>query len=157
MKKGVLSILIILAVIAAVPSNARGDAFNFYLRSGLVTDDSFSFSPLLWTIGANFDLNLGSMLFLSPDCDIIVYKFNFSPLWLTPAVTLNLNLSGLYAGAGVAKFVVLGSGYTLSSDFLVKFNAGFRAETFKLQVYTLSSFDHIFDDMIFGFTLGYGF
>jgi len=158
MKKVIVSVVILLVVIAAVPQSARGEGvYNFYIRTGLITDDSISFSPLLWTIGANFDFNLGSMLMISPECDIIVYKFNFNPLWLTPAVTLNLNFSGLFLGAGIAKFIVLGSGYTLSSDFLFKLNGGFKTDSFKLQLYALSSFDSIFSDMTVGFTLGFGF
>lgn len=158
MKKVIVSIVILLAVMAAVPQTARAaGVYNFYIRTGLITEDDFSFSPLLWTAGANLDINLGPMLMLSPECDIIVHEFNFSPVWLTPAVTLNLRFSGLFVGAGLAKFVAIGSGYTLSSDFLFKLNGGFKTDSFKLQVYTLSSFDSLFSDMVVGFTLGFGF
>ena len=158
MKKVIVAIVILSAAVAALPQTGQAaDLFNFYVRTGLITEDDFSFSPLLWTVGANFDFNLGPMLILSPECDLIVHQFNFSPVWLTPAVTLNLNLSGLYVGAGLAKFIMIGSGYTLTSDFLFKLNGGFKTDSFKLQVYTLSSFSHLFSDMAVGFTLGFGF
>ncbi len=159
MKRFLIVALALLAAVAALPgtSSAAGP-FNFYVRWGVMTDQSFSFSPFLWTGGANFDFNLGPALVLSPECDVLVYKFHFNPLWLTPAVTLNFRAKMFFAGGGLAKFLVIGSGYTLTSDFLLKLNAGIKTDTFKLQAYILTPLsDEAFDDLLIGATIGMGF
>jgi hypothetical protein len=158
MKKVILGVVLVLSLVAVFPRDASAAGpFNFYVRGGVLTDQDFTFSPFLWTIGANFDFNLGSALMLSPECDMIVNKFSFDPVWLAPAVTLNVRASGLYIGAGLGKFFLLGSGGTLSSDFLLKMNAGFKTDSIKLQVYAYTSFENVFTYMVYGATLGFGF
>jgi hypothetical protein len=159
MQKLVASLIIGLGLLAIIPETASAaGAYNFYIRGGVITDQNFTFSPFLWTAGANLDLNLGSALVISPECDMIVYKFHFNPIWLAPAVTANFRAGGLFVGGGLAKFFIIGSGWTLSSDFLLKLNAGFKGETMKLQVYLLTPLsDEAFSTMLFGATLGFGF
>jgi len=140
------------------PTASAAEPLNFYIKGGVLTDQSFSFNPFLWTVGANLDFNIGSALMLSPECDIIVYKFNFKPLWLAPAVTLNFRAGGFYVGGGVGKFLVIGSGYDLSSDLLLKFNAGFKGNGLKLQAYVWTPLgDEAFEDFVVGAALGFGF
>jgi hypothetical protein len=147
-----------LALLAALPSPARADwPVNFYIRFGVITDKTASFNPLLWSAGLNFDFYLSDFLFIAAETDMIVYKFEFSPLWRTPAVTLNLKLSDFYVGAGVSKFIIIGSGSTLQSDWLFKADAGFKGNSYKLQFFVYSPFDNLFKDYGLGFTLGLGF
>ncbi len=159
MKKCLMVAMLVLAVMAAFPSSASAaGAYNFYIRGGVITDKNLTFDPFLWTAGANLDFNLGPALVISPECDIIVYKFHFNPVWLAPAVTLNFRAGNLFIGGGLAKFLLIGSGYTLSSDFLLKLNAGFKADTIKLQAYLLTPLsDEAFSEMDFGATFGFGF
>jgi hypothetical protein len=158
MKKAALMAVIIVLLAAAWPRPASAaGGFNFYVRGGLVTDESFSFSPFLWTVGANLDLNLSSLLMVSPECDLIVYKLKFDPIWLTPSVCLNFRASAFFVGPGIGEFIVLGSGYTLTSDLLLKLNAGFKTDSFKLQAYAYTPFNDAFNEMIYGATVGFGF
>lgn len=159
MKKLIVVAVILSSALAVLPRPAEAaGAYNFYIRAGVVTDQNFSFNPFLWTIGANLDLNLGPTLMISPECDMIVYRFHFDPIWLAPAVTVNFRLSYLYAGAGLAKFLIIGSGYTLDSDLLLKLHAGFKTDSFKLQVYVLTPLTtEAFNDLLFGMTAGFGF
>jgi hypothetical protein len=70
---------------------------------------------------------------------------------------LNIDLSGLYFGAGVSKMFIIGSGYTLQSSFLFKANAGFKSHSVKLQVFAYSPFDDLLGAIGVGATLGFGF
>lgn len=157
MKKALMITLLGLAALAALPSQAKAAGpFNFYIRFGVITDEHATFNPFLWTAGANFDFNFSDFLFLSVDTDMIVYKFNFKPVWLTPSVLLNFKLSAFYIGAGISKFVVIGSGTTLTSDFLFKANAGFKFGGFKLQAFAYSPFGN-FGVFGIGANVGFGF
>jgi hypothetical protein len=159
MKRIVVGIVLVFSLAAVLPSSASAAGpVNFYLRFGVLTDQKFTFNPFLWTVGANLDFNLGPALTLSPECDIIVYKFNFNPLWLTPAVLLNFHISSFYAGGGIGKLLVIGEGYELSSDFLLKLNAGFKAGGIKLQAYIWTPLgSEAFKLVITGATFGFGF
>jgi hypothetical protein len=88
---------------------------------------------------------------------MVVYKFNFSPVWLTPSLMLNLRLSALYIGAGISKFFILGSGYTLQSSLLFKANVGFKSDLFKLQVFMYSPLDDLMGAVGVGANFGFGF
>jgi len=157
MKKALIIALLGLAALAALPSQARADGpMNFYIRIGVITDKNATFDPFLWTAGVNFDFNFTDFLFLSADTDMIVYKFNFKPVWLTPSVMLNLKFAAFYIGTGISKLFMLGSGYTLESDLLFKANAGIKANFFKLQVFAYSPFGNL---GVFGIgaNIGFGF
>jgi hypothetical protein len=158
MKKAVVMALLGLAVLAALPSQARAAGpINFYIRFGVITDQNATFNPFLWTAGVNFDFNISDFLFLSADTDMIVYKFNFNPLWLTPSVMLNLRVSDFYLGGGISKFFILGSGYSLQSDWLFKANAGFKGNSYKLQFFAYTPFDNFFKHFGIGANIGFGF
>jgi hypothetical protein len=158
MKKTAVFALVIAAALAALPSQAKAAGpVNFYIRFGVLTDQNFTFNPFLWTGGVNFDFNLSENFFIAADADLVVYKFDFKPLWLTPSVLLNIKLSSFYFGAGVSKFVLIGNGTTLTSDLLFKGNAGLKMDNFKLQVYVYTPFNDMFSTMGFGANIGFGF
>ncbi len=158
MKKAIVGMLLLATALIALPGQARAEwPVNFYLRVGVITDDGLSFDPLLWTAGLNLDFNIGSIFFLSADTDMVVYKFNFSPVWLTPSLMLNLRLSAVYVGAGISKFFILGSGYTLQSSFLFKANVGLKSNLFKLQAFVYSPLDDLMGAFGFGANFGFGF
>jgi hypothetical protein len=158
MKKTIIAVIFGIALLAALPAAARAAGpVNFYIRLGVITDQNATFNPFLWTAGANLDINLSDSFFIAADADIIVHKFNFDPLWLTPSVLLNLRVSSFYIGAGVSKFVIISGSSTLTSDFLFKANAGLKMDGFKLQVFLYTPFNEMFKDMGIGANIGFGF
>ena len=158
MKKALVLGLAAAALLTLLPAPAAAGPTDFYARYGILTDKNFSFSPLLWMLGVNLDFNLGPALFVAGEADVIVHKFTFNPVWVTPAVTLNLRMSNVFIGAGVAKMIIGGSGYTLTSDMLLKFNAGLKTESLKLQVFAYTTFEDILGaDTWVGLTMGFGF
>jgi hypothetical protein len=158
MKKAMLVFIIGAAVLAAlpVPAGAAGP-MNFYIRFGVITDQNATFNPFLWTTGANLDINVSDSFFIAADADLIVHKFNFDPLWLTPSVLLNLRLSSFYVGAGVSKFVIISGSSTMTSDLLFKANAGLKMNSLKLQFFLYTPFTEMFSDMGIGANIGFGF
>jgi len=158
MKKRIfmLFIVILILLVSAHQSQAMGP-FNFYVRGGILTESDFSFDNVLWLAGANLDLHLGPILMISPECDIIVYKFEFDPVFITPGVLLNLRAAGFYGGGGVTIPVIIGSGYTFEGDVLLKLNAGYKTDFLKIQFFVLTPFENAFDFTIIGATLGFGF
>jgi hypothetical protein len=158
MKKAILVSIIGAAVWAALPAPARADGpMNFYIRFGVITDQNATFNPLYWTTGANLDINVSDRFFIAADADLIVHKFNFDPLWLTPSVLLNLRLSSFYVGAGVSKFVIISGSSTMTSDLLFKANAGLKMNSLKLQFFLYTPFTEMFSDMGIGANIGSGF
>ena len=158
MKKTIIAAIFAAAVLAALPAAAQAAGpVNFYIRLGVITDQNATFNPFLWTAGANLDINLSDSFFIAADADVIVHKFNFDPLWLTPSVLLNLRMSSFYIGAGVSKIVVISGSSTLTSDFLFKANAGLKMDGLKLQVFLYTPFNEMFTDMGIGANIGFGF
>lgn len=157
-KRFVLVILFVLLVgFSASRMDAENKGMDFYLHAGVMTDDSFSFDPLLWTAGVNLDFHLGDFLVLSPEAHIIVHKFDFDPLWLAPGCLLNIKLQSFFVGGGLTKWFLIGDGYELSTDVALKLNAGFTGENFKLTAYAVMDFDNLFKDMIVGATFAIKF
>jgi hypothetical protein len=126
---------------------------------GVITDDSFSFKPFLWTAGFNLDLHLGPALMLSPEVYAIVHNVDFGAFILAPAVLLNFDAQGFFAGAGLTKWWLLGSKVSgaPSSDFSLKANAGFKGSGLKLTAFVITPFNDLFKSMAVGATLGFYF
>jgi hypothetical protein len=157
MKKAILVSIFAITVLAALPAPVQAGPVNFYLRLGVITDQNATFNPFLWTAGANLDINVSDSFFIAADADLIVHKFNFDPLWLTPSVLLNFRAASFYIGAGVSKFVIISGSSTMTSEFLFKANAGLKMDSLKLQVFLYTPFDEMFKDMGIGANIGFGF
>jgi hypothetical protein len=148
----------------ARPSYQRNDsaggansAVRFGLNFGVQTDDSFSFDPFYWTVGAELDFQFGSLLMFSPEVMLVGSGFEFKEFILYPAAILNITASSFFFGGGVAKGFYIGSGMSGSTDFLLKLNAGLATRSVKLTAYALMAFDSLFKDMVVGATLGFRF
>lgn len=158
MKKSFIIVFVLALVLSfsAVELKAKSTGMELFLNGGVVTDDSLSFDPFLWTAGLNLDIHFGSFM-LSPECFVTVYKFEFDPLWLQPAVIANIKLSSFFVGAGLTKWFLIGDGYSLSTDVALKINAGLRGNNFRLTVFAVTNFDNLFEDMSVGATFGISF
>jgi hypothetical protein len=163
MKKIALSILLIAFLFCVTNQNSQAliKPFSLYLSGGVQTDTNLSFKPFRWTAGANMDFSFALLPFtISPECYIIVNKFNFDGFTLAPAVMANLKLANLFVGAGIAKWFLIGteSAETLPKDFKLKLNAGLKGPGVKLTVFAVTDFDNLFktDYMWIGATISFG-
>ena len=135
----------------------KGSEMRFGINFGVQTDDSFSFDPIWWSAGAELDFQFGNFLMFSPEVMLVGEGFEFKAFILYPAAILNFTASSFFFGGGVAKGFYIGSGMSGSTDFLLKLNAGFVAQSVKLTVYALMAFDSLFKNMALGATLGFRF
>jgi hypothetical protein len=138
-------------------SEGPGSEMHFGINFGAMTDDTFSFSPFLWTAGVELDFQFGNFLMFSPEVMLVGEGFEFKEFILYPAVILNFTASSFFVGGGVAKGFYIGSGASGSSDFLLKLNAGFFSKNIKLTAYALMAFNSLFKDMLLGASLGFRF
>jgi hypothetical protein len=139
------------------PRASAGSGMRFGINFGIMTDESFSFDPILWTAGAELDFQFGSFLMFSPEVMLVGNGFEFKEFILYPAAILNFTASSFFIGGGVAKGFFIGSGASGSTDFLLKLNAGFISSSIKLTAYALMAFNSLFKDMSLGATLGFRF
>ena len=136
---------------------AAGNEMSFRANFGIMTDDSFSFNPIMWTVGAELDFQLGDYLMFSPEVILVGFKFEFREFLLIPGAILNFTLGNFFVGGGVNKSFYMGSGPSESSDFELKLNAGLITKSIKFTAYVISSFDTLFKNMGVGASLGYRF
>lgn len=158
MKKSFIFVLLLVLVFSfsTMELKAKTMGMDLFVNGGVVTDDSLSFDPFLWTAGVNLDFHFGNFM-LSPECFITVYKFEFDPLLIQPAVIANIKLSSFFVGAGLTKWFVVGEGDDFSTDLALKLNAGFRGNNFRLTAFAVMDFDNLFSDMVVGATFGISF
>ena len=152
--------LAFLLCFSSIGLNAQNNGTSFYVAAGVVTDDSFSFDPFFWTAGLGFDIHLGELFMISPEGYIQVHNFEFGSFYLVPSVMLNVKLSSFFVGGGITKMWLLGSDIegSISSDFLLKINAGFNGANIRLAAFVIMEFDAILKKgMTVGATLGFGF
>ena len=163
MKKIALSILLLGFLFCVTSQNSRAliKPFSFYLSGGVQTDTNLSFDPFRWTAGANVDFSFALLPFaISPECYIIVNKFDFKGFTLAPAVMANIKFVNFFVGAGIAKWFLIGteSAETLPKDFKLKLNAGLKGPGAKLTVFAVTDFDNLFKThhMWIGATISFG-
>ena len=158
MKKLLPLILIFVILSVASSGDLKADSTKFFANFGMMTDDSFSFDFYVWTMGANIDFSINDLFMISPELNVITYKFKFSTFLLEPAVMANFKLGTLFAGAGLSKFIIIsGSDFGESSDFALKVNGGFRGDNFKFRVYIITPFNDLFASNVVGVQVGIGF
>ncbi len=154
-------VVMILFVAFSLPTqslNAQDIGMNFYINFGLWTDDSFSFSDYMWSAGANLDIHIGPLFMITPECDIIVYKFDFDPVILAPAVMANIKLKNFFFGLGITKWFLIGDSVgSIEGDFALKMNLGLRTNNLRITLFGVSYFNNFFDYVLFGISLGFGF
>jgi len=145
------------AVRREVPRASAGTAMRFGINFGIMTDDSFSFDPIMWTAGAELDFQFGNILMLSPEVMLVGNGFKFKEFILYPGVILNFTPGNFFVGGGVVKGFFIGSGTSGSTDFALKLNAGMISSSIKLTAYLITAFDSLFKGMSVGATLGFRF
>ena len=159
MKK--LSVLIMFFVLIFAFSGrdlkAESEDTQLFVKVGTVTDDSFSFSPFLWSAGVNMDFHISDNLMICPECDIISHGFKFDYFFLCPGALLNVKSQSFFIGAGVTKWFLIGEGSDFSTDFMLKINAGYIKENIRITAYIVTSFDELFKYNVIGFSIGLGF
>jgi len=151
-------VLLLVSFILLISSvNMKAEGSHLFVNIGAVSDDSLSFDPFLWFVGANLDLHLGNTFMLSPEANVVTYKFKFETFLFQPAVILNAKLGSVFVGGGIQKyFLISGDNYS-SGEWGLKLNAGFIGENFRLRGFLDMAFDNLFKDMLVGFQLGIGF
>lgn len=135
-----------------------GSSMNFGLNFGVMTDDSFSFEPFMWTAGAEVDLWFGDLVVFSPEVTLVSNGVKFKEFLLFPAAILNFTMGSVFVGGGIVKGFYIGSGDDFAiRDLSLKLNAGLLAKNLKLTAYLMTRFDNLFDAMQVGATLGFRF
>ncbi len=152
-------IIILVLMIAVFCVNQRVSAIgplDIYLQGGAITNDSFSFSPFLWTAGVNIDLKFGKMMMLSPELNVVISELKFDNILLEPAITLNIRLANFFVGAGLTKFFELGDNLW-TNKFSLKVHGGIKLIGMKLRAYMIIPFDDLFKPVLYGGSVGFGF
>ncbi|MFC2158486.1 hypothetical protein ACFLT9_11675 [Acidobacteriota bacterium] len=161
MKKKIIIVLCLIAVFLMLhqSASAQYDRVNLAMTFGTVTDDSFSFSPFLWTAGLNLDFWISESFIISPECHIINSGFDFGAFILAPSVLFNMDLGGFIIGGGVTKYFLIGSEISgaPASDFALKLNTGYIGEGIRLTVFLVTSFSSLFSSNTLGANLGFYF
>lgn len=156
-KRNLLVLLSIIFVLIIIPGRVSAiGPLDIYFQGGIVTDESMSLSPLLWSAGLNLDFKFGNMMMLSPELNIVVNEFGFDYILLEPALTINFRLANFFAGAGLTKFFELGDDFW-ANKFSLKVHGGLKLIGIKLRVYMIIPFDELFKPAIYGGTIGFGF
>ncbi len=158
MKKFVLAGLIF-AVLSGVAVRDLSAQTDISWNWGVVTDKSFSFSPFLWTTGFTFDFYLTPGLSFSPELYAVIHNFDFGAFILAPALLLNFQGAGFFAGGGLTKWWLLGSEIEggPSSDVAFKANIGFKGYDIKFTLFAVTPFKSFFKDMVIGAAFGFYF
>jgi hypothetical protein len=159
MKKALAAGAMIFVIFIWYPQHTQAQdiGMNFYINFGVITDDSFSFNDWLWSGGAQLDFHIGSLFMISPECDVIIYRFNFDPVTLAPGIIANIKLSNLFLGAGVTKWFIMGDPVgPILDELAFKANVGIRTSNLKISLYAVTYFDQFFESTIIGITMGFG-
>jgi hypothetical protein len=158
MKKISIVLLLVMLIPLLSSVNLNADSTKMFANFGIVTDDSLTFDSYLWYIGANIDFSINDLFMVSPELNVMSYKFEFSTFLLEPAVLANLKFGTFFAGAGLTKlFVISGNDFKDESDFALKLNAGFRGDHIRFRVFLITPFNDLFGSNLVGAQIGLGF
>ncbi len=158
MKKVTLLILsvVLASAFGAVNLMAQASEMDLFVNLGVLTDDKFKFNPFLWSGGLNLDINLGSMLMVSPECHAVFQEFKFDTIWLVPGGILNVRYGLIFAGAGITKWLKL-TGTITNPDLQLKINAGFKGQKYRLVAFLETPFNDLFAAGTITFGAAFGF
>lgn len=158
MKKSLGLVLIIVLLGMSTFAQQQGE-MTLSLNTGVVADDSFSFSPFYWTGGLQLDMYFSDSLMVSPECYAIFEEFSFEYVNLVPGILINFKAKNLILGGGIIRYILIGDSITYEGKFALKLNLGFQGNAMKLMAFIHTPFDDLFviDYMLFGVTLGFEF
>jgi hypothetical protein len=152
-------VIFVLLGILLVTSLQATDQMNFSINFGVMTDDTFSFDPILWTAGVTVDFHLTDLIAIAPEAMLVGYKFEFKEFLLYPGVMLNITPEQFFVGIGLVKpiWITSGSGTIVSDEFALKLHAGYAGNGLKLTVFLLTDFNNLFSSNLVGASIGFGF
>ncbi len=149
--KKVLFFLISIACVGLVPAQNIDVSANI----GILTRNDFSFNPLVLSGNITLALSVGSFILVSPECTLYTdSKFTTDSLLIAPGGTINFASGQLFLGAGIIKEIWLKS-TDISIPLEMKLQVGIRASKYRLGAYMLTFFEEMFNDISFGFTIGF--
>jgi len=138
--------------------HAAGNQMTFGINFGIMDTDQFKFDPIMWTAGAELDIQFGKYLMFSPEAILVGNGFKFKEFLLFPGAILNFTPGNFFVGGGITKGFYIGSGTSFSlTDVALKLNAGLISKNIKLTAYIITAFDSLFDGMLVGANLGFRF
>ena len=78
MKKSMIIVVVVLMLFSAT-TQLRADSKNLsiFANFGIMVGDDFSFDPLFWYGGINLDFHIGDLIMISPELNLVTYKFSF--------------------------------------------------------------------------------
>jgi len=154
--KKVIFLLCVMLLVTGLEANSNKMTID--LNVGVLTDKDLSFSPLFWSLGAELDIPLGKIMFLSPELLFVSYKFEFEHFLVFPGVLLNVKFGSFFAGGGVTKAFFLSGGTMteIPDAFYLKVNGGLISDNLKITAYLDTPFtSEAFKDFIVGATIGF--
>jgi hypothetical protein len=149
------TILILIAIAVACAGLAPAQNIDVSANAGILTRSDFKFDPLVLSGNVTFDISVGRFILLSPECTLYTdSKFTTDSLVLAPGGTVNFTTGQLFLGGGIIKEIWLKSS-AVAIPLELKLQAGVRASKFRLGAYMLTFFEEMFNDISFGFTIGF--
>jgi hypothetical protein len=149
--KKILFFLISIACIGLAPAQN----INISANVGILTRNDFKFDPLVLSGNVTLALAVGSFILVSPECTLYTdSKFTTDSLILAPGGTINFATGQLFIGAGIIKEIWLKS-TDVTIPLELKLQVGIQASKYRLGAYMLTFFEEMFNDISFGFTIGF--
>jgi hypothetical protein len=106
----------------------------------------------IFTLGEGFDYHLGKYFMISPELQL--WRAH-DALFLDPGAVLNFTDGNFFVGGGVIGLFSVSGSENLDMEFVsAKINAGFRINRIKLTIYLITSFEDLFEDILFGGSIG---
>jgi hypothetical protein len=134
---------------------AQAQSIDVSANFGVFTRNDFRFEPLILATNVTIDIFAGSFIMISPECTLYSStRFASDSLILAPGGTVNFTSGQLFAGAGIVKELWLRSS-DVTIPLEMKIQVGIRARKYRLGAYMLTSFEDLFKEKSFGFTLGF--
>jgi hypothetical protein len=153
----VLFVVVMLAAGAAQEAYAQDKKVEFSLNLGVMSfyGGEFSLTDFGLTLSPQVDIHVTKGFMISPEA-MFLTDIEFSGVVGFPGVIFNYVGKGFFAGAGVVLPVSI-SGEVGVGELLPKVNVGYRGRRVNLTLYTITSFNGIFQWGLIGASVGYRF